>query len=414
MADEEAKDPADQPNESEERASTERSETRRPSITPEQRRFLNKPRTQPNESPAREEGARPVPEPQPPMDPPPKLRSERKAAVEPIKTSSSAPAGVAAETDRLPPAGAPLQQAEKASRAIELQQALLILGGLLVLGLAFYGGTKLNYLRYLIASRHAPQMQDKGPDLFPGIDSGELVRQALVAEHQGKWQEAVERFMAAKHKDLRYRGILFRVGKILYDGRDFDSADNAFERAIAFGENVDFSTYYRGLIAVRRRDLPAAERFFESAISAEPFVSDYHYYMAETLRLDLKPKESLPHYQRAILLSRNAQDETVCKFKLRMGEIEAAEGPSVSDELAKAQAAGPLSVDWLMTAAALQLRAGNIEETRKLIMQARAGNSPGLFASCVNDLTFHGAAQKYPELAEALHLDLDLQIPFPD
>jgi len=32
----------------------------------------------------------------------------------------------------------------------------------------------------------------------------------------------------------------------------------------------------------------------------------------------------------------------------------------------------------------------------------------------VNDFYFHEAAQKYPELVEPLHLDLDLQLPFPD
>lgn len=67
-----------------------------------------------------------------------------------------------------------------------------------------------------------------------------------------------------------------------------------------------------------------------------------------------------------------------------------------------------------MTAAALELRAGNIEQTRQLVMQAREGKSPGLFATCVNDFYFQEAAKKSPELADALHLDLDLQIPFPD
>lgn len=409
MADEQEKEPEGQPNEGEERAAAGRSGARRPSLTPEQRRFLNKPRAEPNEPPPVREGTpKPSPAPVPPQEPSSKSRPERKVAAEPAK------AGETSDPDRPPQTAAPLQGVEKASRAIELQQALLILGGLLILCLAFYGGTKLNYLKYLIASRNAPKMETKGPDLFPGIAPEDLVRQAIAAERDGKWQDAVERFMAAKRKDLRYRGILFRVGKILYEHRNFDSADNAFERAILFGENIDVSNYYRGLIAVRRRDLQAAEHFFELAINAEPFVSDYHYYLAETLRLDLKPKDSLPHYQQALLLSRNAQDETVCQFKVRMGRIEAAEGATVSAELAKQQAAGPLSVAWLMTAAALQLRGGNIEQTRELILQARAGSSPGLFASCVNDIYFHGAAEKYPELAEALHLDLDLQVPFPD
>lgn len=86
------------------------------------------------------------------------------------------------------------------------------------------------------------------------------MQQALLSERAGKWEDAVERFMAAKRKDLGHRGILFRVGKILYDHRNFEAADGAFERAVAFGENVEAAIYYRGLIAVRRRDLAAAEQ----------------------------------------------------------------------------------------------------------------------------------------------------------
>ncbi len=256
-------------------------------------------------------------------------------------------------------------------------------------------------------------MDAEGPDPYPGVAAPDLIKQALLDERAGNWQEAADRFLAAKRRDLRYRGILFRVGKILYDRRNFESAEEAFERAIAFGENVEAANFYRGLIAVRRRDLPAATRFFEEAVKAAPFVSDYHYYRGETLRLDLKPKESIPHYEQAVLLARNEQDATVCHFKMRMARIEGAEGSAVSEELAKTEAAGPLSVDWLMTSAALQLRGGHVDEARQLILQAREGPAPGLFASCVNDFYFHDAARKYPELSEALHLELDLQVPFP-
>ena len=60
----------------------------------------------------------------------------------------------------------------------------------------------------------------------------------------------------------------------------------------------------------------------------------------------------------------------------------------MSDELAKMEAAGPLSVDWLTTSAALQIRAGHIEEARQLILlRARESEVPGLFASCINAFT---------------------------
>ena len=377
--------------------------SRRRGLTPEQRRFLNTPRSAPNDPEAQAEAETRPPPPRAEPKTPPESRPAEK-----VQDAASP------EESADVPAGAPVVPvADKGSRAIELQQAFIILGAIVLLGLTFYGGTKLNYIRYLIASRNAPTMDAAGPDPYPGIAAPDLIKQALLDERAGKWQEAADRFLAAKRKDLRYRGILFRVGKILYDRRNFEPADEAFDRAIAFGENVEAANFYRGLIAVRRRDLPAANRFFEEAVKAAPFVSDYHYYWGESLRLDFKPKESLPHYEQAILLARNEQDATVCQFKIRMARIEGAEGATVSEELAKNEASGPLSVDWLMTAAALQLRGGQVEEARKLILQAREGQAPGLFASCVNDFYFHDAARKYPELAEALRLELDLQVPFP-
>ncbi|MGI8431193.1 MAG: tetratricopeptide repeat protein [Chthoniobacterales bacterium] len=303
----------------------------------------------------------------------------------------------------------------KESRAIELQQAVLVLGALLLVGLAFYFGTKLPYLRYLLATRQARAVAQQAPDKFPGVAAADLVKKGLVAQAAGQWDQAVDYLMAAKTKDLRYRGILFRVGKLLYDHRNFDSADSAFERAIAFGENVEGSNFYRGLIAVRHRDLTAAENYFAAAVAAAPFTSEYQYYWAETLRLDFKPKLAQPHYEKVILLSRPGADNDITNFKIRMGQIEAATGEEVSMELTKHEAAGPLAVDWLMTAAALKLRTGKVEDARQLIMQARAKTSPELFAACATDFYFREAAKQHPELAEALHLDLDLQqTPFTD
>lgn len=404
MADENPSEPESSSSDPEARPSSGQAGGRRRGLTPEQRRFLNKPRSTPNE---------PTGEAQPEDKPAAPPWAE--ALARPGMPASEMPQAAAApeEAGETPAGAAVVPQVDKGSRAIELQQAFIILGAILLLGLTFYGGTKLNYIKFLIASRNAPAMDESGPDQYPGVAAPDLIKQALLDERAGKWQEAADRFLAAKRKDLRYRGILFRVGKILYDRRNFDPADEAFERAIAFGENVEAANFYRGLIAVRRRDLPAAARFFEQAVNAAPFVSDYHYYWGESVRLDLKPKESLPHYEQAILLARTEQDATVCQFKIRMARIEAAEGSVVSEELAKKEAAGPLSVDWLMTSAALQLRGGHVDEARLLILRAREGQAPGLFASCVNDFYFHDAAKKYPELSEALHLELDLQVPFP-
>jgi len=384
-------------------SASERRRHRPAGITPEQRRLLDT---------SRGPSAHPTERAQPEPDTPPTPDPEKRPTPSPPESHPTH------KSRRVDPGDfggvtAPGQPTARASRVIEARQAFLILGTILLLGLSFYGGTKLNYLRYLLASRNAPKLE-QGADRYPGVAAEELVKQALNAERAGKWQEAVERFMAAKNKDLRYRGILFRVGKLVYEHRDFDAADKAFERAITFGENVEAANFYRGLIAVRRRNLPAAEQFFEAAVEAAPFVPDYHYYWGETLRLDLKPEQSVAHYDQAVLLARTDQDAAVGQFKIRMAKIEAAEGATVAAELTAKESAGPLSADWLMTAAALQLRSSHVDSARQLILQARDAKAPGLFASCVNDFYFREAAKKNPELAEPLHLDLDLQLPFPE
>ena len=384
-------------------SASERRRHRPAGITPEQRRLLDT---------SRGPSAHPTERAQPEPDTPPTPDPEKRPTPSP---PGSHPTHKSRRVDPGDFGGvtAPGQPTARASRVIEARQAFLILGTILLLGLSFYGGTKLNYLRYLLASRKAPKLE-QGADRYHGVAAEELVKQALNAERAGKWQEAVERFMAAKNKDLRYRGILFRVGKLVYEHRDFDAADKAFERAITFGENVEAANFYRGLIAVRRRNLPAAEQFFEAAVEAAPFVPDYHYYWGETLRLDLKPEQSVAHYDQAVLLARTDQDAAVGQFKIRMAKIEAAEGATVAAELTAKESAGPLSADWLMTAAALQLRSSHVDSARQLILQARDAKAPGLFASCVNDFYFREAAKKNPELAEPLHLDLDLQLPFPE
>ena len=40
-------------------------------------------------------------------------------------------------------------------------------------------------------------MDADGPDPYPGVAAPDLVKQALLDERAGKWQDAVDRFLAA-------------------------------------------------------------------------------------------------------------------------------------------------------------------------------------------------------------------------
>ncbi len=294
---------------------------------------------------------------------------------------------------------------QTAARTSEMQRAIIIVGAILLLGLTFYVGAKFPYWRYkLFQAGKTPSLEGTVANKFPGVSVDDLVTQGLKAQRAGDFQDAAERLLAAKHKSLEYRGILARVAKLAYDQRDFTTADGLFERAIAFGENVDTSNYYRGLIAVRRKDLPAARRAFEAATVAEPFVAEYFFYLGETFRLDHQPLESIPRYTHAILLSQGGDQETICQFKIRMARLEAAEASEVRKEAEAKQQAGPLPVDWLMTMAALHLREGRLSEAVSLIRLAHDGNAPVVFAACATDSYFVEASAKHPQVADACQL----------
>ncbi len=288
-----------------------------------------------------------------------------------------------------------------ATRSGEMHRAILIVGALVLLGLTFYVGVRFPYWKYKVfASRNAPKLEGTVANKFPGVSPDELVRQALELERAGKMQDAAEHLLAAKHKNLDYRGILARVAKIAYESKNFEVADQLFERAIAFGENVGEANYYRGLIAVRRKDLPAARRSFEAAEAAEPFVPEYPFYLAESLRLDHHARESIPLYQRAALLIKSPDQEAICRFKIRMALLEAAEAPKLREEVKAQEAAGQLSVAWLMTAAALHIREGQVDEGVPYILLARDAGEPVIFAACARDAYFIEASHKHPRVAE--------------
>jgi tetratricopeptide (TPR) repeat protein len=288
-----------------------------------------------------------------------------------------------------------------------MQNLALILGAFLLLGLTFYFGKKFEYLKYMVRSRTKPSLSALQANSFPDASAEELIGKGLVEERLGNWKEAADRFIAAKYKNPSCPGLLFRVGKLYYDHNSFDVADTVLERAIAFGENIESANYYRGMIAQGRKDLPAAERFFEAASAAAPFNADYYYSWAEALRRDRRPWEAIIRYEQAAVRAADAE-QNVCRFKVRVTTVEAGETGQVSAELEKKRAAGPLSVDWLMTAAALQIHAGNIAEAVRLVKEARASDRSllfGHFAACAGDKIFTSACQTYPELAQACRVE---------
>jgi tetratricopeptide (TPR) repeat protein len=385
----------EEPNESKTGPSSVGPPSRRPKLTPEQRRFMETPRIKDEveAEPARK--VAPVTSPPPVVIPPP---TETRAAIEEEKPVRVPERKTRKKTAAVINPDVPL------TRPPDLR-FWLILSGLVVLGLVFFAGTKFPAVaRRIYLGRKPPALESAALQKYATFSADELVAQALAAERAGNFQDAADKLIAAKHKDLNYRGILFHVGKLAYEHGDFDGADKMFERSIVFGENLDRANYMRGLLAVRRKDLPAAQRFFAAAATADPFTADYQYYWAEALRMDHRPNESIPRYEQAAFLAPGKQDATLCQFKLRLARLEAGD-VKMAAEIEEKKNSGELTVDWLMTEVAFHLRSSHPEEALPLIAKASAAD-PSLFVTCANDQFFAYAANKDPELATALRSEM--------
>ncbi len=363
---------------------------RRPALTPEQRRFMGTRR----------------PSPKPASQPSPSLRETAPAHAEPRS----------AQEDTLPPAAEPAAEESrphstrtggvaaqaKAWRALELHRALIIILVLAGLFAVFYAGRKVDQVKYLIQSRRRAAELDRIPDKFPGVSTDALIETGILAQKRGDWMDGAERLMAAKRRNLAIPGILFVLGKTSFERGDLDAADVGFGHAIRFNENLPEANYYRGLIAMRRHDYAAASRFFEAAAASDPFVADFFFFWGETLRLDHHPTDAIRRYEQAARRSANADDATLCEFKMRLARIEAGDVDKLRQELAERRSAGPLSVDWLMTDAALQIHTGEVPAAVPLINEARARGMTGLFLTTSTDALFRTAAEGHSEISSAL------------
>lgn len=374
---------------------------RRRGLTPEQRRFLGTPRPTPDKAAA------------PAQCDTPTYEAPLAASAASDFTSASGARVEAPATAGARKKSADVLAPAKGSRRLEMRSAILILGALLFLIIIFLAGRKFDALKYRIMTRLNAKELEGGPNKFPGLTTDELIETALAAERRGDWQEASERLIAAKRNDRTLPGILFRIGKSSYDRGDLNGATVALDHALRFGENLPVANYYRGLIAVRQHELPAAAGYFEAATRAEPFVADFFYYWGEALRLDQHPREAIKRYQQAVQRTPSTSDATLCRFKIRLARIEAAEASQVAAEVEEARAAGSLSVDWLMTEAALELHAGKIPEARQLISEARAKGVTGLYLTCAGDTVFRKAADVHPQIAEVIDQPTSFATPSP-
>lgn len=227
-------------------------------------------------------------------------------------------------------------------------------------------------------------------------DSAERkVQQAAEAMNRGWLVSSRKLLEEASAIDPDAPGLKFqRALQELSDGHPRRAA--AFARAsLNSNQKVADSRTLLGLIALRDKDYPEAEKQMRDAIAADPENGRGYYNLSEVLRWQGKPREALSQLE---IAQKKQPDDPVLPLKIRLVNIEI--GDRLTFVKPKTDDSGkPESPSWVLTEAALALKGGKIDKAAELLEQARIALPPEFFYPLLGEDHFFQTYKSEPALS---------------
>ena len=118
---------------------------------------------------------------------------------------------------------------------------------------------------------------------------------AYLSEDDGRMREALERYEQARKLRPDYKAIDVRLGNVLLDLNELDRAQAEYEKVVDVDGLEAASLFGLGQIALLRRDYDSAIDAFTRALAAEPGASRIHYPLAQALRAVHRNDEARVH-----------------------------------------------------------------------------------------------------------------------
>ncbi len=115
---------------------------------------------------------------------------------------------------------------------------------------------------------------------------------AYLAEKDGRTKLALDRYRHALTLDTAYKALTLRLGNILLDLNELEQAQTAFQEVVSAVGLEAASLYGLGQIALLQRDYDTAIDAFTRALQYEPAASRIHYPLAQALRATQRNDEA--------------------------------------------------------------------------------------------------------------------------
>jgi len=209
--------------------------------------------------------------------------------------------------------------------------------------------------------------------------------EAVEAQNHGWYTSARSLLDAAEALDPKVPGLNYqRAIQALGEGH-LDEAAALARKGIATGQNVGDCHTLLGLMAMQAGDKKAAAEEFQDAIAANPDRAVAYYNYSEYLRENARPREAIT--QLDIAIRKDSKNPTL-PLKKRLARLEAGDIQPLSIETQKALQQNPPPASWLITAGAIALKSGKIDEAIILLRNARTSTPPEIFTSLMADPFF--------------------------
>lgn len=185
------------------------------------------------------------------------------------------------------------------------------------------------------------------------------VDEALRAESNLELARAQTLLEEVRDAGGQVHGLTLQIAQMAYFRGNFPRVLSLLNESISRGEEVAACYNLRGTLANRTGGVTKGLDSFELAAKLDPFNARYAFFAGEAMRRTGKPLAAAGYLRQAVYRLREPLLESFYRLKVRLALLDLGQEKEFTGEMATQLALNPPSVDWLFTAAAVELHQGN-------------------------------------------------------
>ena len=233
----------------------------------------------------------------------------------------------------------------------------------------------------------APVVESKALNPLPG-GIMEILDRAAVAETTQDYPQAIQLLETAQRGAGHIYGLNYRLASLCYKANQMPRVVPLLNLSINQGEEVAACYSLRGVLTNQYEATEHGPGDLEKATLLDPLNARYFFVWGEALRRADQPEQALVQLRRAVDRLQEPDLVGLYSLKLRLAQIALNDEDQFAAGMATELAQVPPPVDWLWTAAALELHRGHFPAAVDFLQRIRAAIGAQATARQLQDVFF--------------------------